>query len=182
MTDILKDVIKYGTGKKAAVKGVELAGKTGTTNNYVDAWFCGYSPTIEVISWVGRDDNKPIGKFASGGNVAAPAFAYYFEELYKLYPKLPRSFPIPEYILMDTYKGKNELYTHNSPLPREKNIQKTYKDYLNEDNETISFEEETELMETLHIEDDLNEGKGDALHPARKVPLRPVSEDSGELF
>jgi penicillin-binding protein 1A len=182
MTDILKDVIKYGTGKKAAVKGVELAGKTGTTNNYVDAWFCGYSPTIEVISWVGRDDNKPIGKFASGGSVAAPAFAYYFEELYKLYPKLPRSFPIPEYVLMDTYKGKNELYTYNSPLPRAKNIQKTYKEYLNEDNETISLEEETEFMETLHIEDDLNESKADALHPARKVPLRPVSEDSGELF
>jgi penicillin-binding protein 1A len=79
MTDILKDVIKHGTGKKAAVEGIELAGKTGTTNNYVDAWFCGYSPTIEVISWVGRDDNKPIGKFASGGSMAAPAFAYYFE-------------------------------------------------------------------------------------------------------
>ena len=182
MTDILKDVIKRGTGKKAAVKGVELAGKTGTTNNYIDAWFCGYSPTIEVIVWVGRDDNKPIGKFASGGSMAAPVFAKYFKDLYTLYPDMKRQFDLEEYVLMDNYEGKMELYTKNSPLPKTKSMEQTYKSYLNEDNETISPEEETGLMQTLHIEDDLDEGKGDALHPARKVPLRPVSEDSGELF
>lgn len=62
MTDILKDVIKRGTGRKARVKGIELAGKTGTTNKNIDAWFCGYSPTIETIVWTGRDNNKPIGR------------------------------------------------------------------------------------------------------------------------
>jgi len=49
MTSILQDVVKKGTGRNAKVKGIELAGKTGTTNNYIDAWFCGYSPTLTTI-------------------------------------------------------------------------------------------------------------------------------------
>ena len=73
MTSILEDVIKRGTGRNARVKGIELAGKTGTTNKNVDAWFCGYSPTIETIVWFGRDNNRPIGRGATGGAVAARA-------------------------------------------------------------------------------------------------------------
>ena len=183
MTSILQDVIKRGTGKKAAVKGIELAGKTGTTNNYVDAWFCGYSPEIEVVSWVGRDNNKPIGKHASGGSMAAPVFGAYFDALYKLYPDMKRTFDMPEGVFKGIYQGKPELYTKMSPLPREKKIEKTYQEILNEEGKVITPEKETELMETIKIEDDFNEQKkGTALHPARKVPLRPVSEDSGELF
>ena len=183
MTSILQDVIKRGTGTKAAVKGVELAGKTGTTNNYVDAWFCGYSPEIEVISWVGRDNNKPIGKHASGGRMTAPVFGAYFDALYKLYPELKRKFDMPEGVFKGMYHGKPELYTKTSPLPREKSVEKTYQEILNEEGEVVTSEKETELMDTIKIEDDsYNEKKGTALHPARKVPLRPVSEDSGELF
>ena len=184
MTDILKDVIHRGTGTKATVKGVELAGKTGTTNNYVDAWFCGYSPTIEVISWMGRDDNKPIGKYASGGSVAAPVFAAYFDALYTLYPETKRTFDRPLEVEKGLYQGREEFYTKISPLPREKKRKNMYKTLLNEEGEIITPVEETELMETLHIEENngYNQSKGTALHPARKVPLRPVSEDSGELF
>ena len=182
MTDILKDVIKRGTGRNARVEGIELAGKTGTTNNNVDAWFCGYSPTIEVISWMGRDDNKPIGKRATGGAMAAPAFAYYYKKLLKLYPKTKRTFDIPQGVFRGKYEKKTELYTKNSPLPSVEKPIDPYERYLNEDNETISVERDTGLTETITIEDDLDEGKGDALHPKRNVPIRPVSEDSGELF
>lgn len=182
MTDILKDVIKRGTGRNAKVDGIELAGKTGTTNNNVDAWFCGYSPTIEVISWMGRDNNKRIGKGATGGAMAAPAFAYYFKELVKLYPQTKRTFDIPEGVYRGEYEGKNELYTKNSPLPKVQKTVNPYEMFLNEDNETITPERETDLMETIQIDDDLDDGKGDALHPKRKVPVRPVSEDSGEMF
>lgn len=182
MTDILKDVIKRGTGRNAKVDGIELAGKTGTTNNNVDAWFCGYSPTTEVISWMGRDNNKPIGKGATGGAMAAPAFAYYFKKLIKLYPQTKRTFDIPEGVYRGEYEGKQELYTKNSPLPSVKKRVDPYEIFLNEDNETISPARETDLMETIQIDDDLDEGKGDALHPKRKVPVRPVSEDSGEMF
>ncbi len=183
MTDILKDVVKRGTGKNAAVTGIELAGKTGTTNKNIDAWFCGYSPSIEVISWMGRDDNKPIGKGATGGALAAPAFAYYFKELIKLYPQTKRTFDIPQGVFMGEHEGKAELYTKNSPLPLAKKPVNVYEKYLHENNESINTEEDIGLMETIHIEDDVEEEReGSALHPKRKVPLRPVSEDSGELF
>jgi len=173
MTDVLKDVVKYGTGRNAQVKGIELAGKTGTTNNNVDAWFCGYSPTIEVISWVGRDDNKPIGKGATGGAMAAPAFAYYYKELLKLYPKMKRTFDIPQGMYRGMYEGKVELYTKNSPLPSMQKPKNIYGEVLGGDMGS---------METIRIEEDLNAKKNDKLHPKRNVPIRPVSEDSGELF
>ncbi|HFQ61535.1 MAG TPA: PBP1A family penicillin-binding protein [Epsilonproteobacteria bacterium] len=183
MTDILKDVVKRGTGRNARVKGLELAGKTGTTNKNVDAWFCGYSPTIEVISWIGRDNNKPIGKGATGGVMAAPSFAYYFKKLLKLYPDTKRAFDIPKGVFKGEYEGRVELYTKESPLPSVKKPVNAYAKYLDEDNQTISPETDTSLMETIHIEDDpLDTSKGDALHPKRNVPIRPVSEDSGELF
>ncbi len=118
MTDVLMDVIKRGTGTKARVEGIELAGKTGTTNNNIDAWFCGYSPTIEAIVWMGRDDNKRIGAGATGGALAAPAFAYYFKKLLKLYPDTKRTFDIPPGVFRGDYDGKMELYTEQSPLPR----------------------------------------------------------------
>jgi len=168
MTDVLKDVVKYGTGRNAQVKGIELAGKTGTTNNNVDAWFCGYSPTIEVISWVGRDDNKP-----TGGAMAAPAFAYYYKELLKLYPKMKRTFDIPQGMYRGMYEGKVELYTKNSPLPSMQKPKNIYGEVLGGDMGS---------METIRIEEDLNAKKNDKLHPKRNVPIRPVSEDSGELF
>jgi penicillin-binding protein 1A len=120
MTDILKDVVKRGTGRNARVEGIELAGKTGTTNNNIDAWFCGYSPTIETIVWFGRDNNKPIGRKATGGAIAAPAFAYYYKKLLELYPETKRTFDIPQGVFKGVYEGKTELYTAISPLPSKK--------------------------------------------------------------
>ncbi|SFV57091.1 Multimodular transpeptidase-transglycosylase [hydrothermal vent metagenome] len=117
MTSILQDVIKKGSGRRAKVEGIELAGKTGTTNNNVDAWFCGYSPTIETIVWFGRDNNKPIGKNATGGAVSAPAFAYYYKELIKKYPNIKRTFDRPDGVMTGIIDGKTELYTEISQLP-----------------------------------------------------------------
>ncbi len=184
MTDILKDVVKRGTGRNARVKGIELAGKTGTTNNSVDAWFCGYSPTIEVISWFGRDNNRPIGKRgATGGGLAAPAFAYYYKNLIKLYPDTKRTFDIPQGVFRGKYQGKSEIYTIHSPLPV---VGKPQTDEI-VDNETeeITPEKEIGLAETIDIdayEKEEVEEENDPLHPKRNVPKRPVSEDSGELF
>ena len=189
MTDVLKDVVFRGTGRKARVKGLELAGKTGTTNSNVDAWFCGYSPEIEVISWVGRDDNKPIGKGATGGVMAAPAFAYYFKELLKLYPEMKRKFSKPEGVFLGNYEGREEYYTKYSPLPntQENKHKNMYDEFISKDND---YEDEDEdVANTIYIYNDvIVEGNGgndvmnDALHPKRKIPVRPVSQDSGELF
>ena len=118
MTSILEDVIKRGTGKNAQVDGIELAGKTGTTNNYIDAWFCGYSPTITTIVWYGRDKYKTIGKKMTGGRVAAPAFAYFYRKLLKIEPNLKRKFDVPKGVKVGYINGKKELYTTASPLPK----------------------------------------------------------------
>jgi penicillin-binding protein 1A len=74
MTDILKNVVNNGTGRGAKVSGIELAGKTGTTNNNVDNWFCGYSPSIQAVVWFGNDDNTPMSKGETGGRSTAPVF------------------------------------------------------------------------------------------------------------
>ncbi|MEA1954052.1 MAG: PBP1A family penicillin-binding protein [Campylobacterota bacterium] len=185
MTDVLKDVIKRGTGRNARVKGIELAGKTGTTNNSVDAWFCGYSPTIEVISWFGRDNNRPIGKRgATGGGLAAPAFAYYYKKLIELYPETKRNFDIPQGVFRGEYEGKSEIYTTNSPLPTLQKPQ-TEDTISSDDTEYISPEEDIGLAETIDIDAYPKEEVEEAsnpLHPKRNVPKRPVSEDSGTLF
>ena len=118
MTDILRDVVLRGTGRKAQVPGVEVAGKTGTTNRNVDAWFCGYSPAQEVIVWIGRDNNRPIGKGGTGGGTAAPAFSYFFKKLYALYPNLPRKFEVPKGVYNARDGVITELYTDISPLPK----------------------------------------------------------------
>ena len=117
MTDILRDIVKRGTGRNAQVAGIELVGKTGTTNKNVDAWFCGYSPSTEVIVWIGRDNNKPIGRGGTGGGTSAPAFSYFFKKLYELYPNLPKKFEVPEGVYNSRNGVRTELYTDTSPLP-----------------------------------------------------------------
>lgn len=111
VSNILEEAVAKGTGKRAKVKGIDLAGKTGTTNENVDAWFCGFSPDIQVIVWYGRDDNSPIGKYESGGIVGPPAFAYFFKNLLKLEPGLKRDFDIPKGVYKKSIGGEIFYYT-----------------------------------------------------------------------
>jgi penicillin-binding protein 1A len=116
MTTILRDVVNRGTGRRARARGIELAGKTGTTNKSVDAWFAGYSPTVETIVWFGNDDNTPMRKKETGGRVAGPAFSYYYKQLLKLYPQVKRKFDQPEGII-EMYHGKSKEYFTNISRP-----------------------------------------------------------------
>ncbi len=77
----LQQVVKKGTAKRALSLGkhLNLAGKTGTTNDYRDSWFAGYSGNYVSIVWVGRDDNKPVG--LSGSNGALPIWIDYMKRL-----------------------------------------------------------------------------------------------------
>ena len=84
-TSILEGVVQRGTATivKRMVPGVPLAGKTGTTNDSRDTWFVGYSPDLVVGVYVGYDTPQPMGKSATGGQVAAPIFANFIREAIK---------------------------------------------------------------------------------------------------
>ncbi|MCM8809525.1 MAG: penicillin-binding transpeptidase domain-containing protein, partial [Candidatus Omnitrophica bacterium] len=80
MTDMLRDVISYGTGTRANI-GKPAAGKTGTSNEFRDAWFIGYTPQIVAGVWVGYDDmRKSLGQGEAGGRVSAPIWAQFMKE------------------------------------------------------------------------------------------------------
>ena len=117
MTSILGDVVARGTGKAAQVAGIEVAGKTGTTNDNIDAWFCGYSPSIQTVIWFGKDNNTPMRKTETGGKIAAPVFSYFFKEYLKIHPEIPRNFNIPANVYTANVNGGKEFYTDTSPLP-----------------------------------------------------------------
>ncbi len=70
---ILKDVITRGTGRRALVlERGDIAGKTGTTNGPMDAWFSGYNPDVVTTTWVGFDNYTPLGRREFGGTAALP--------------------------------------------------------------------------------------------------------------
>lgn len=120
ITDILHETVDSGTGRLAKVKGIEIAGKTGTTNKNVDAWFCGYSPTIQTIVWFGNDNNKPMRKSETGGRASGPAFQYFYTNYLKLHPEIPRKFTLPKNINTSIINGKTEYATETSPFPEKK--------------------------------------------------------------
>ncbi|GAB6045890.1 penicillin-binding protein 1A [Caminibacter profundus] len=115
--DILKDVVKKGTGRNARVKGIEIAGKTGTTNKYKDAWFVGFTPDTQTIIWFGNDDSTSLGKSMSGGRVSAPVFRYFYKRLLEIHPELARKFKIPKGVHTFTINGEKELFTKISLPP-----------------------------------------------------------------
>jgi len=118
LMSILKDVVTRGTGRLANVKGIEIAGKTGTTNKNIDGWFAGFSPTIETIVWFGNDDNTPMYKRETGGRIAGPAFSMYYDNVLKLYPQIQREFEIPEGVIEVDIAGKKEYFSEISKPPR----------------------------------------------------------------
>jgi 1A family penicillin-binding protein len=80
VTSMLQSVVDYGTGKVVRDYGAKglIAGKTGTTNSGTDVWFVGYTPTIVAGFWFGFDNPAPISGDASGGRLAAPAWAEFY--------------------------------------------------------------------------------------------------------
>ncbi|QSZ42737.1 PBP1A family penicillin-binding protein [Sulfurimonas aquatica] len=120
MTTILRDVVNRGTARRARVKGIELAGKTGTTNNNVDGWLAGYSPTIGTIVWFGNDNNTPMYKKETGGRISGPAFAHYYKRVLELYPQIKREFDVPEGIIEVEVDNRKEYFSDISKPPRMK--------------------------------------------------------------
>ena len=94
MDSMMQDVTRYGTAARAARLGRnDLAGKTGTTNEFVDAWFTGYHPQLVGVSWVGYDQPRTLGKNQTGAVVALPMWIGYMEKVLKDYPEVRREVP-----------------------------------------------------------------------------------------
>ncbi|MES1964987.1 penicillin-binding protein 1B [Psychrobacter sp. AH5] len=114
----LQQVVKEGTGRRANSLGssLNIAGKTGTTNDYRDAWFAGYSGNYVSVVWVGRDDNKPIG--LSGGTGALPVWVDYMRRL-KLTPVAMAEPEGIEWLWLENNSGKlsNEKCANARYLP-----------------------------------------------------------------
>ena len=94
MDSMMQGVMRYGTGASAAKLGRhDLAGKTGTTNDFVDGWFCGYQPELVGIAWMGFDQPKTLGKNQTGGRIALPIWIDYMGRALKGVPEAQRAVP-----------------------------------------------------------------------------------------
>jgi penicillin-binding protein 1A len=95
MDHMMQDVTRYGTAARATRLGRnDLAGKTGTTNEFVDAWFAGYQPNLVGIAWMGFDQPKSLGRNQTGAVVALPIWIGYMEKALKDIPEASRSVPV----------------------------------------------------------------------------------------
>ncbi len=81
MADMMREVVRAGTGRRAFVEGLDRAGKTGTTNDSIDAWFVGFTPRHTVAVWVGSDTNESLGDGETGGKAALPAWLHIMDYL-----------------------------------------------------------------------------------------------------
>ncbi len=97
MTNLLKGVIRNGTGRRAKSVSPFIGGKTGTTNSYVDAWFVGFSSNVVTGVWTGFDDNKTLGWGETGSKSALPIWKDFMEVAIK--SRGEKDFTIPEGIV-----------------------------------------------------------------------------------
>ncbi|HJU99563.1 MAG TPA: penicillin-binding protein 1A [Burkholderiaceae bacterium] len=111
MDSMLKDVVRFGTATKALVlKRPDIAGKTGTTNDSIDAWFAGYQPKLVGIAWIGYDQPKNLGNKETGGGLALPIWIGYMQKALKSIPIEERAVPEGMMLVGDEY-----YYAENPP-------------------------------------------------------------------
>jgi penicillin-binding protein 1A len=111
MTSMMRDVIRVGTGRRALTLGrTDLAGKTGTTNDFRDAWFSGFNSDVVTTVWVGFDDPVTLGRGEAGSRAALPIWIDYMRVALK--DSRERSSPAPDNIItryVSTETGKSAL-------------------------------------------------------------------------
>ncbi|MDR0703264.1 MAG: penicillin-binding protein 1A [Azoarcus sp.] len=121
MTSMLQDVVRRGTAARArSLNRNDLAGKTGTTNDYADAWFCGYNPQIVAVSWIGFPTPRNLGRGETGGTAALPIWINYMRTALANIPETP----LPRPTGISTAKagsGNREdvYYAENQPPAQE---------------------------------------------------------------
>jgi len=112
MDSMLRDVARYGTAAKAqqVLKRTDIAGKTGTTNDSIDAWFAGYQPHLVGIAWIGYDQPRNLGNKETGGGLALPIWIGFMQKALKGEPVAER--PAPAGLVQ---YGDEYYYAENPP-------------------------------------------------------------------
>jgi len=108
MNYLMQGVVKYGTGFRARDLPAPIGGKTGTTDDFTDAWFIGFSPSVTVGVWVGLDLKQKLGNEETGSRAAAPAYVAFMEKYLAKYPE-PQEYNRPSGVIMreiDKHTGK----------------------------------------------------------------------------
>nr|WP_230408409.1 penicillin-binding protein 1A [Undibacterium baiyunense] len=116
MDSMLRDVVRFGTATKAlSLKRPDIAGKTGTTNDSIDAWFAGYQAKIVGVAWMGYDQPRNLGNRETGGGLALPIWISYMQRALRDIPIMER--PVPNGIIQ---AEGDYFYVENPPgsVPR----------------------------------------------------------------
>ncbi len=127
MTSMMQDVVRFGTAARAMQLGRgDLAGKTGTTNDQVDAWFCGFNPSLVAVAWIGFDQPRSLGGNETGAQAALPIWMNYMGRALKGEPEIAPSAPDGVVsVIIDPASGKRSsagraefFYQENLPSER----------------------------------------------------------------
>ena len=117
ITSLLEGAVQRGTGKKLKKLKLNLAGKTGTTNDNTDTWFIGYTSNLVIGVYVGMDNPKPLGKFETGAKVALPIFEDFVKKAIKKSDARP--FKVAEGITMmvvDSVSGQKAKFSSEDTI------------------------------------------------------------------
>ena len=95
---MLQDAVRSGTGKPAAVPKINTFGKTGTSNDFIDAWFCGGVPGLTTVVYAGRDDHKSMGRRGFGGTMSAPVWKKFMTYAAQEYNTPANFAPPPDWV------------------------------------------------------------------------------------
>jgi penicillin-binding protein 1A len=114
ITDLLKDVVRRGTGQRARALGrTDIAGKTGTTNDGRDAWFSGFNPDLVATAWVGFDQERPLGRDEEGSRTALPMWIYFMREALAGLPN--HQLPMPDGVVTARIGGEASDFGEEAP-------------------------------------------------------------------
>jgi len=150
ITSMMEGVVQRGTGRKLRDLKIPLAGKTGTTNKNMDAWFLGFTSKIVIGVYVGFDEPKSLGRYETGAKAALPIFKKFVKKVVKKKEALP--FKIPNNINLVIVDAETGLKPNN-------NTKKTiYESFKPEDNFIVNLEKQS-ITDTLGFYDSENKNK-----------------------
>jgi len=138
MVSMMQDVVRHGTATRAMTLGrQDLAGKTGTTSDSMDAWFCGFQPTVVGISWIGFDKPRSLGDKETGGGAALPMWISYMGKVLKDVPQAEYTMPENMVTARINDKGQRDPNGTRTEYFYQENIPAEGSDSSNPENDAV---------------------------------------------